>query len=345
MVFSTLSQRDKEAFFALLDEYFEARPGLLGGSKPSAIQSVVASHTGTTSLRSNPSSPPAAPTRSLSTNTNGTSASLKPRAVPPAPVAASSPPVIPSRTATPKIVEQPPQEDDDDIDEAPVSVSSRIAAAQAAIGNGYVTGKQPIPSQRRVSTQSLTSQTSSNAPPPPSRSPAPVPARPAVPTSSSASSNSNAPGGLVSSRGIGSIDTSSGGAAVSSVFSFKGMGKNPPKNTATIPSNPAFEKTRTRDTFAPPPSRAASNPAIAKRAASPPPPPPPQQEEEEEEEEEEAQGEWVEALYDLRAAEPTDLSFKAGDQIWVTERTSKDWWMAEINGQAGLVPATYVKPM
>lgn len=81
-----------------------------------------------------------------------------------------------------------------------------------------------------------------------------------------------------------------------------------------------------------------------------------------EEEEEEAAGEWCVALYDFSSSvclhsscsrifaniivkEPTDLSFKADDQIWVTERMSKDWWMAEIDGKSGLVPAAYVKLM
>ena len=132
-----------------------------------------------------------------------------------------------------------------------------------------------------------------------------------------------------------------------------------------VPTNPAFERPKTKDTFAPPPRRGNSDgtsPAPVSQAALP------AEEEGEEEEEEEAaaQGEWVEALYDLEATvrifvftdsmrtfsdaflglkEPTDLSFKAGDQIWVTDRPSKDWWMAEVDGKSGLVPATYVKPL
>ena len=96
----------------------------------------------------------------------------------------------------------------------------------------------------------------------------------------------------MTSRGIGSIDTSSGGAAASSIFSFKGVGKNGPQKPAVLPVAPAFEKQKTRDTYAPPP----------RRAAAPAPPPPEPEPEVEEEEEEEAQGEWVEALYDLVAA-------------------------------------------
>lgn len=34
MVFANFSQEDKEAFFELLDEYFESRPGLFSGQKP-----------------------------------------------------------------------------------------------------------------------------------------------------------------------------------------------------------------------------------------------------------------------------------------------------------------------
>jgi hypothetical protein len=93
---------------------------------------------------------------------------------------------------------------------------------------------------------------------------------------------------------MGSIDTSSGGAAVGSVFSFKGVGKNGNKNPPMVSTPPAFEKPRTKDSFAPPPRRGNSggtSPAPQVQASLPA-----------EEEEEEAQGEWVQALYDLEAA-------------------------------------------
>lgn len=34
MVFANFSEEDKQAFFELLDEYFESRPHLFGGTKP-----------------------------------------------------------------------------------------------------------------------------------------------------------------------------------------------------------------------------------------------------------------------------------------------------------------------
>lgn len=56
-----------------------------------------------------------------------------------------------------------------------------------------------------------------------------------------------------------------------------------------------------------------------------------------------AKGEWVEALYDFDSSDATDLPFKAGQQVFVTERTSKDWWMAQSGDKEGLIPAAYVK--
>ncbi|KAE8225365.1 hypothetical protein CF319_g1883 [Tilletia indica] len=54
---------------------------------------------------------------------------------------------------------------------------------------------------------------------------------------------------------------------------------------------------------------------------------------------------YVVALYDYVAAASTDISFKAGDQIEIVNRTesTQDWWTGRINGQEGLFPANYVK--
>ncbi|CAD6889925.1 unnamed protein product [Tilletia controversa] len=55
--------------------------------------------------------------------------------------------------------------------------------------------------------------------------------------------------------------------------------------------------------------------------------------------------EYVVALYDYVAAASTDVSFKAGDQIEIVNRTesTQDWWTGRVNGQEGLFPANYVK--
>ncbi|CAG8743076.1 6627_t:CDS:2, partial [Acaulospora colombiana] len=292
MVFANLSQKDKDAFFALLDEYFESRPELLAGlqgasssthhqqqtsvgsTKSNASGHATNTHSATTTNHHAVNTAPRPPMRNFGTNQSNTSGGAngatspapsvtsfsKGRPVPPTSNSGNglaSPPAIPSRTQTPRVVEPPAEEtsEREDIDEAPVSVSSRIAAAQAALGGGM--GKPPVPNPRRTSATSYTSQGSTaekaqNSPPPmPARS-TPTRGTTTKTNSTPADSNSN---GLVSSRGIGSIDTSSAGAAASSVFSFKGVGKNEKPAANFAPSQPTFPRAKTRDTFAPPPSR------------------------------------------------------------------------------------------
>ena len=51
----------------------------------------------------------------------------------------------------------------------------------------------------------------------------------------------------------------------------------------------------------------------------------------------------AEALYGYTARTHKELSFRKGDVILVFSRTNADWWDAQLNGQNGFVPATYVK--
>ncbi|THU89953.1 hypothetical protein K435DRAFT_276294 [Dendrothele bispora CBS 962.96] len=88
----------------------------------------------------------------------------------------------------------------------------------------------------------------------------------------------------------------------------------------------------------------------AKKSSFAPPPvhrkePEPEPEPEEEAEAEEAEGMWVEVLYDYDPADPNDLEIRADQRIWVTEKTTDDWWTGQVegSGKAGLFPATYVK--
>lgn len=49
------------------------------------------------------------------------------------------------------------------------------------------------------------------------------------------------------------------------------------------------------------------------------------------------------ALYDYQSSLPGYLSFKAGDQFTVIEKTSDDWLLAQNGiGQVGFVPHNYV---
>jgi len=51
----------------------------------------------------------------------------------------------------------------------------------------------------------------------------------------------------------------------------------------------------------------------------------------------------VKCLYDYTATCDTELSFKEGDVLSVTEQDESGWWYAEIRGQSGFVPNNYVE--
>ncbi|KAJ7163784.1 SH3-domain-containing protein [Mycena crocata] len=128
---------------------------------------------------------------------------------------------------------------------------------------------------------------------------------------------------LKSVRKFGSdIDTTSSKNMFSSI---RNSGK-PVTHTPPI-APPAFAPRK--NAYGPPPGRTGTPVAT-----------PPAQEEDEEEE---AQGEWAEALYDYDSTDPGDLQIKANQNVWVTERTSDDWWTGEFQGKTGLFPASYVK--
>mmetsp|Transcript_28371 Transcript_28371/g.69116 ORF Transcript_28371/g.69116 Transcript_28371/m.69116 type:complete len:1017 (+) Transcript_28371:228-3278(+) len=50
---------------------------------------------------------------------------------------------------------------------------------------------------------------------------------------------------------------------------------------------------------------------------------------------------WAKGLYDFTAEEEEELTFKAGDMMRILEQ-DPEWWVAEINGKKGFVPANYV---
>ena len=49
----------------------------------------------------------------------------------------------------------------------------------------------------------------------------------------------------------------------------------------------------------------------------------------------------VKALYDYEATDDTELSLREGDIIDIYDN-SGDWWMAELNGKRGLIPANFI---
>jgi len=48
-------------------------------------------------------------------------------------------------------------------------------------------------------------------------------------------------------------------------------------------------------------------------------------------------------VYDYAATCDTELSFKQGDMLQITEQDESGWWYAELNGKSGFVPKNYVK--
>ncbi|CAD5221169.1 unnamed protein product [Bursaphelenchus okinawaensis] len=53
-------------------------------------------------------------------------------------------------------------------------------------------------------------------------------------------------------------------------------------------------------------------------------------------------GQWFVALYQFDAVEPTDLSLKIGERIFVTELEG-EWWKGTVDGRSGIFPANYVE--
>ncbi|KAJ1552473.1 GRB2- adapter protein 2, partial [Cladochytrium tenue] len=51
----------------------------------------------------------------------------------------------------------------------------------------------------------------------------------------------------------------------------------------------------------------------------------------------------VRAVYDYKAVDAGELSFRAGDFLRVTDATSDpDWWTGTFRGRQGVIPASYV---
>lgn len=59
-------------------------------------------------------------------------------------------------------------------------------------------------------------------------------------------------------------------------------------------------------------------------------------------EEEKLNGNWYVAMYQFDAVEPTDLSLKPGDMIYVFE-SNDEWWKGTCNKKTGIFPANYVQ--
>ncbi|KAI0092503.1 hypothetical protein BDY19DRAFT_990220 [Irpex rosettiformis] len=142
---------------------------------------------------------------------------------------------------------------------------------------------------------------------------------------------------LVSQKKFGDVDTTSAKGMYSSIrHGTANKTAVPPPVAPPVP--PAFAPTANK--FAPPPVRRVSSTAPEPVRATPPPPPPRAEPEPEPEE----SGEWAEALYEYNSNDAGDLKLQEGQQVYVVDRTSNDWWTAVAeDGTRGLIPASYVK--
>ncbi|KAK0557436.1 BAR adaptor protein Hob1 [Tilletia horrida] len=145
------------------------------------------------------------------------------------------------------------------------------------------------------------------------------------------------------SRQSSILTTASGGAAGG------GLAANAPSRTGSLynrtaappPAAASASTTSPRSVAAPPaytPSATAGS-SLASAGSKRAPPPPPTKPKPGAAAEKPK--DYVIALYDYVAAASTDISFSAGDQIEIVNRTesTQDWWTGRINGQEGLFPA------
>lgn len=318
MVFTRLSAQEKEAFFGLLDEYFQSRPDLFGNGSVSGTGAGL----GISSAAAASAVQRALSTAAVDDKNNGGGSTSTPgvRAVPGTPASgrlAGNNPFVSSASAAATNPEA-------------AHAVGRVAAAALAFSGGNNGGS--------------TGGGVGTGPAPTTKGPSPgLPWRTSS-TSAASTSSSQDP-------------ASTPGSEVDKLVSkknsmFSAFKKNQPP-TGALP--PAFAPPK--NTFAPPPvRRAPSTSETGEKSSSPVPsvpsvrraPPFRQSDPEPEPEPEpeaEQQGEWVEALYDYSSEDPGDLKVEAGSRILVTVRSSEDWWTGKIDGQGreGLFPASYVK--
>ncbi|GJE84802.1 SH3 domain-containing protein [Phanerochaete sordida] len=241
MVFADLDSSEKDAFFALLDEYFASRPDVFGALAGEDVAS---------SSQAQP--PPVNPLH----NAAGRAAAS---AIHNAFTAHSKP--SPEPTFTEPSWRRTSNTSSPEVSSATVSnAAGRVAAAAAMFGSPASPAAPPRPPPRRVS--------SSASPPeqyetPPAR---PPPVAPRPPASAAS---------LVQQKKFGDVDLTSGKNMYLSIrHGTANKTATPPPVAAPVPAALPHIK----NSFAPPPRRvpsAVSSPKSESKASPPPPPPPP----------------------------------------------------------------------
>ncbi|EIN10232.1 hypothetical protein PUNSTDRAFT_132327 [Punctularia strigosozonata HHB-11173 SS5] len=351
MVFSNLTDNDKGAFFALLDElsrpvrlrgiaplnpsadascrYFTSRPHLFGGASENEIADARADAAKVVLGGLKHVSSPGGLISSSATSTHDAhspsafAAGL--RAVQAAAPRSPTRPAAPGRSGgSPAPPPMPPRRAS--------SIASEEEPAHNVRPSSFVGSRglspappPPMPPRRGSSVASEDEPPAGNVKP--------------------SSLKGGPPAGLVATKKFGDVDVTSAKGMYSSIRHGT-VNKTAKPPAVTVP--PAF--TPKQNAWAPPPRRTISTaeseeePQPQRSTPSPAPraPPPPLRRAEPEPEPE---GEWAEVLYDYDSGEPGDLKIEANERVLVVERSSEDWWTGEIEGRRGLFPASYVKIM
>jgi len=339
-VFSKLSAPEKDAFFGLLDEYFRSRPELFGpGGGQGGGASASTNALGLAAARAIVGG--AASTAASSSNNNSNTGNN---------FAAPSLNRLSANNPYRSVlggIGGPRKNDDDghgdnNNESANAAALGRVAAATLAFSG---------------QNHSLSSSSAAGAGAMASHpSPAMFPNRVQGGTGSSIPvPPASAMGRMLGTPG-GEVDKLVS-AKTSVLGSFR---KKAPAAGNTVALPPAF--TAPKNTYGPPPvRRTVSTTATPSTTASttstnagtrsvPPAPSQPAEEVEVEAEEaaaetEYAEGEWAEVLYDYNSEDAGDLPIEAGSRVFVTAKSSEDWWTGQVEGQGkeGLFPASYVK--
>ncbi|OCF41775.1 hypothetical protein I317_04381 [Kwoniella heveanensis CBS 569] len=305
---------DKQAFFSLLDEYFESRPHLAGSSPSSNNANVPSLATLSRLLPPSKSSSPS--------SHNGNTSSIP------------SPPPTASSPTSPKAGEKP------DMAQRLISSSIKYGTAGTKSGIGAISrNKDAMDLLGKVGAAGMVKGANDRMNTPAQQ--AGEEAHTVEETSSGKKAKPPAPpakkggvAGLVSGRSFGHVDTSS------KMSAFTSMWKDPQKVQAPTVEHHQAPALSSKHSALPPPIRrdgsGSRSPAAVEVIQA-------------EVVTETLSGGAVgqaQALYDYTGSDSGDLGVQTSQIVNIIEKTSADWWTCEDgNGTRGLVPANYLKEL